>query len=356
MRKTCPFCFHRVIPDPGTNGCPVEGCQFHERHIPFPDEILEGSEVFPIAIVGASSAGKTYYLTALLNEFQNNSFWDGDGGFWSMDFVHYASNKRQEGADNEFIRHWDTLFRKHRQLDPTNADEKQYRAPLLLSVKYSWSPKWAFREPYGKRNLVLAFHDVPGEFTTNAEARMALSERYGILGAAKGAIVLVEPTELPFVGQTLAQDGVLLPRGERGFALDAVKGLQAARFEKKPVAICLSKSDLLLGNPRLFPRDSHLFEYLHTVKDDVGMLRLDDVEEVSNQVKDSFDRFNAGEFRPLLEKSFKYSSFFALSALGMNCVNPKTGELTRTPQPVRIIDPILWILWQWGKIGGSRPA
>lgn len=352
-KVVCPFCFHRVTPDPGFKGCPEKSCKFHERGIPFPQEILDGCEVFPIAIAGASSSGKTYFLTALLNEFQNNPFWDGDGGFWSLDFVHYASDTRKEGVDNAFVRHWNTLFRKLGQLDNTAQDEKEYRAPMLLSIKYSKDPKWALREPYGKKNIVLAFHDVPGEFTTNAEARMALGERYGILGAAKGIIVLVEPTELPVVRETLVQDGILPPQGERGFAQDAVLGLRAARMHKRPVAICLSKSDLLLGNPKFFGKDSHLFEYLQTIKSDIGNLRLDDLLEVSLQVKDAFKRLNAGEFLPLMEKSFKYSSFFALSALGLNCVDQKTGTLTRVPQPIRVLDPVLWILWQWGKLGGS---
>lgn len=351
-KVVCPFCFHRVTPDPETSGCPRESCKFHERRIPFPQEILEGCEVFPIAIAGASGVGKTYYLTSLLNEFQNNSLWSGDDGFWDLDVVHYASDTRKEKTDNMFIEYWDTLFRRLSELNPTANDENQYRAPLLLSVRYSRSPKWTFCEPFSKKSLVLAIHDVPGEFTTDSNTRMALGERYGILGSAKGVIVLVEPTELPVVRQTLVQDGILSPQGDRAYALDAVMGLRAAHLRKLPVAICLSKSDLLLGNPRLFPKGSHLCDYLNTPAGDVGKLRLDDVEEVSNQVKDSFDRFNAGEFRPLLERSFRYSSFFALSALGTNCVNPRTSTLTRAPQPIRVMDPILWILWQWGKLGG----
>ena len=107
-KVVCPFCFHRVTPDPDFKGCPEKSCKFHERRIPFPQEILEGCEVFPIAIAGASSSGKTYFLTALLNEFQNNPFWDGDGenlcqlGFYSDKFQALKYTYFVHGAEQDF--------------------------------------------------------------------------------------------------------------------------------------------------------------------------------------------------------------------------------------------------------------
>jgi len=65
------------------------------------------------------------------------------------------------------------------------------------------------------------------------------------------------------------------------------------------------------------------------------------------------------------EDSFKYHSFFAVSALGYDqfktdadgklVQDSTTGaiSLKNVPKPIRVLDPLLWILWQHGKLGGT---
>ena len=354
----CPFCFHNVLPVPSANGgqkCGNPECESHKQEIPFPPEVFT-HELFPIAIVGPSSSGKTFFLTAVMNEFMQRPPWSGDGGYWDLDVVHYAADIRNEGATNKFIGHWKTLFKEKRRLDPTVALENVWLPPLLLSIAHSRNLKWTMKEPLRKRKLLLAFHDVPGEFTTDDNARMALAKRYGALNEAKGIIVLVEPTELPRVKSTLVNARMIPEGGEtdtRESSLEAIKGLRLARQRKKPVAICLSKSDLLLSTPSLFPRESHLAQYEQTDFRKEGVLQLGDVRETTAQVRDTFEQFNAGDYLPLMSQSFRYYAFFAISAMGREVINPFTDEIVATPQPIRVLDPILWILWQWGLLGGE---
>ena len=87
---TCPFCLHKVSPEPITSSsggmlCPRDECESHKRQIPLPKEAFD-HDVFPIAIVGASSSGKTYFLTALMNELISKPMWDGD--YWRIEMVH----------------------------------------------------------------------------------------------------------------------------------------------------------------------------------------------------------------------------------------------------------------------------
>lgn len=353
---TCPFCLHRISPEPITSSsggmlCPRDECESHKRQIPLPKEAFD-YDVFPIAIVGASSSGKTYFLTALMNEFISKPMWDGD--YWRIEMVHYAKDMEHESADNRFVKHWRDLFRNKTPLSNTQTGE--YLSPLILSVTYSKERKWTFHEPFRKRKQLLVFHDVPGEFTTSDDARMALSSRYGALGAAKGVIVLVEPRELPLLGSQLVANRKIPQNfaSGGGFAFDAINGLRVAKQHGKPVAVCLSKSDLFLDVPSVIERDAHLVQYKLTNVSTAGALNLADISEVAADVRNIFERLGGGDLLSRIDSSFRYSSLFAVSSLGEDVVDAFTNTFKRDAiiRPIRVMDPILWMLWQHGMLGG----
>lgn len=331
--------------------CPRPECESNKRKIPLPKEVFD-HEVFPVAIVGASSSGKTYYLTALMNEFVENPIWDGD--YWRLEMVHYANDMEHESIDNRFVEHWRALFRNRTPLRNTQTNE--YLSPLLLSVEYfrRGSKNWLFREPLLKRKQLLVFHDVPGEFTTSDDARMALTSRYGVLGAAKGIIVLVEPKELPLLRAELVGRHKIPNMPGGGFAQDAIKGLRVAKQHRKPVAVCLSKADLFLDIPSVVEQDSHLAQYKQTADGEAGCLQLNDIAEVSSYVRNIFERFDGDDILSLLDKSFHYSSLFAVSSLGEGVVDSFSNSFKRDARirPLRVMDPILWMLWQHGLLNG----
>ena len=49
---------------------------------------------------------------------------------------------------------------------------------------------------------------------------------------------------------------------------------------------------------------------------------------------------------------YKDHAFFAISALGGN--PDEKGDLRHTPQPVRVADPFLWMLWKKGFINDKK--
>ena len=354
---TCPFCLHKVSPEPITSSsggmlCPRDECESHKRQIPLPKEALD-HDVFPIAIVGASSSGKTYFLTALMNEFISKPMWDGD--YWRIEMVHYAKDMEHESVDNRFVKHWRDLFRNKTPLSNTQTGE--YLSPLILSVTYSKERKWTFREPYRKKKQLLVFHDVPGEFTTSDDARMALSSRYGALGAAKGVIVLVEPRELSLLGSQLVANRKIAQNlsSGGGFAFDAINGLRVAKQHGKPVAVCLSKSDLFINVHSVIEPDAHLVQYKLTNVSTAGALNLADISEVASDVRNIFERLGGGDLLSRIDSSFRYSSLFAVSSLGEDVVDAFTNTFKRdaTIRPIRVMDPIFWILWQHGLLGGA---
>ena len=324
---TCPFCLHRISPEPITSSsggmlCPRDECESHKRQIPLPKEAFD-HDVFPIAIVGASSSGKTYFLTALMNEFISKPMWDGD--YWRIEMVHYAKDMEHESVDNRFVKHWRDLFRNKTPLSNTQTGE--YLSPLILSVTYSKERKWTFHEPFRKKKQLLVFHDVPGEFTTSDDARMALSSRYGALGAAKGVIVLVEPRELPLLGSQLVANRKIPQNFASGGGFDV---------------------------PSVIERDAHLVQYKLTNVSTAGALNLADISEVAADVRNIFERLGGGDLLSRIDSSFRYSSLFAVSSLGEDVVDAFTNTFKRDAiiRPIRVMDPILWMLWQYGMLGG----
>ncbi len=347
----CPFCFHKMQPLPIDGGsglkCANEECESNKRPIPLPEEVFT-HELLPIAIVGPSSSGKTYYLTALMNEFTQRPPWSGDQGYWDLDVVHYAEDPENEKATNQFIERWDRLFRRGETLDTT--EKGRWYPPLLLSVDL----KWSVNNPFRKRKWLLVFHDVPGEITTDDNERMLLMKRYGALGASKGIILIVSPWELPGVKNTFLHDLHYRYDGDKGSAREALKGLRAARQRKKPVAICLSQSDMLLdASGKLFETDSHLYQNQQSDYRTPGKLQLGDVRETALQVRDTFERFQAGEYPAQMSDTFKYHSYFAVSSLGVGVFDQRANRIVGIPQPLRVMDPVLWLFWQLGLIEGE---
>jgi len=95
-----------------------------------------------------------------------------------------------------------------------------------------------------------------------------------------------------------------------------------------------------------------------------GRLMLPDIENNSRAVRIWMTGNAMHSTAQNVESSFRYHAFFASSALGVNPFkldsngapsrDISTGAtiLKGPPSPLRVLDPLLWILWQHGKLGG----
>ena len=84
MSLVCPFCYTQIKAKIG-QPCPNESCYSHRRGILLPKEVFS-HELFPIAIVGPASSGKSHYLAALKHSLVTEAFWGGGdkrGGYWN---------------------------------------------------------------------------------------------------------------------------------------------------------------------------------------------------------------------------------------------------------------------------------
>lgn len=349
----CPFCYTQIKAKVG-HPCPNESCYSHRRGIPLPDEVFT-HELFPIAIVGAASSGKSHYLAALKHSLVNEAFWgrgDKRGGYWNWSFVTYYNpdNSDNQSADNPYIRYEDNLYGSNITLDSTKRDDEH--PPLLLSLEYLNPISRMFEEPrFRKKSLLVAITDTAGEHS-HSESVGALEENYPVLKKLiKGIVVMLDPKELHSSG---AANVVL------------------SWFKRKrgkvnlPIALCLSKIDELSRNRESCPANWDWLDAKNSNTDlsVPGRLILPDIERNSLAVRRWMSGNTMHSTAQNVESSFRYHAFFASSALGVEPFkldsngapsrDMSTGAtlLNGDPKPLRVLDPLLWILWQHGKLGG----
>ena len=122
----CPFCYKwRRIARGKT--CSNPDCMAHKYSAAIPEEAFT-HKLFPIVIAGASSSGKTHFLTALLHRLRE-SFWKE---YWQLNPIDYnfgpAGGKPSE--TNPYCRNDLTLFTDRQTLSSTQAIGPH--PPLLL--------------------------------------------------------------------------------------------------------------------------------------------------------------------------------------------------------------------------------
>lgn len=350
----CPFCYTRIKGKMGMP-CTNDKCYSHRREIPLPAEVFT-HELFPIAIVGASSSGKSHYLAALKHSLVNESFWgrgDRNGGYWNWSFVTYYNpdNADNQSADNPYIRYEDNLYSRKVTLESTKRDDEH--PPLLLSLEYLHPIRRMFDEPrFRKKSLLVAITDTAGEHS-HSESIGALEDNYPVLKKLiKGVIVMVDPKELNSSG---AANAVLSWfKRKRGKA-------------NLPIALCLSKIDELSHDQEVSPVNWNWLDAKNSNTDLTisGRLVLPDIERNSLAVRKWMFGNAMHTTAQNIESSFRYHAFFASSALGVEPFKLNTDGrplfdssgammLRGEPKPLRVLDPLLWILWQHGKLGGAE--
>jgi hypothetical protein len=124
-------------------------------------------------------------------------------------------------------------------------------------------------------------------------------------------------------------------------------GLQAeSRLNLIPIAITVSKSDLL---QYLFPMESQSYSFLTKAVYKDG-LKLSEIKAIDKEVRNFIDEY---EDYPLVQVAqvFPKVGFFAVSSTGHD-IN-RDGNFPKI-EPIRCLDPVLWILSMLGIIDIDR--
>jgi Double-GTPase 2 len=303
-----------------------------------------------IVPVGAKEAGKTVFMTVLVHELMHQT----------GQRLNAAITGADDSTRERFTRDYERpMYRDSKLLAPTTPGAP-HQAPLVFRFTTEGRPgagalaRLAGRPGRGEpQRTLLSFFDTAGEDLRSARS-MERSVRY--LGAADGILLLLDPLQMPGA-RALASAGTRLPTpgstdDEPANVLENVTDLiMAAQVKKpnerisKPLAIVFTKMDALLDD----------------LKDTSPLLRpppqtsyFDDRDSlaVHTEMQRLLARWNGSRIDQIAQLNFSRYRYFGVSALGESPTadNRVSGRGIR---PYRVTSPILWILAQFGIIGGK---
>ena len=293
-----------------------------------------------VALVGAKGSGKSTYIAVLLHELTHRVGAELDASLVACDDRTIARYKQDFALP---------LYGQNRLLSATRSAATEPRDPLV----YLLTRTIRGRLRTTTASLTLVLFDTAGEDLRSREMS-ELHLRY--LEAADAIVFLVDPLEL--AGAEPSLSGAARARGGANHGdpdsdpinvisrvTERLRAVRPGRRIDVPVAVALSKIDAL--QPSL-ERQSPL----HRARVPTGTLDLDDREAVHEQVRALLEEWQVGMIDRYLSQTYADYAFFALSALGGVPEPDRVGP--GGIRPYRVEDPLLWLLYRFGMLKGTR--
>lgn len=278
---------------------------------------------FSIALIGAKQSGKSNYIAVLVNEIKKKMARNMD---CSLIFCNQQTNDAYQNT------YYKPLYENATTVKGTDANDDA--PPLIYSIDFYKGKKI-------RDSITLSLYDTAGENLDN-ENSMLCNNQY--ISNASGIIILLDPLQLPSIRSKL-EGKVDLPDKNTDTSEILSRVINLIKEQKKikgnidiPIALAFTKMDVLAKYDAL-PDDSCLrMQSEHIAK---GAFVKSDFEETNKEIVALLENFMADEVEQLL-KQFTNYSFFGVSALGEN---PTGGvKLSGEPDPIRVLDPLLWLL------------
>ncbi|HZM74298.1 MAG TPA: hypothetical protein VFC19_01145 [Candidatus Limnocylindrales bacterium] len=290
-----------------------------------------------VALVGAKESGKSTYICVLIHELMNRV---GEEFRFSLKACDDRTGRRYQRDFEQY------LYNDHQVIPVTQSAGTEPHDPLvyLLTVQ---------KRRWGRKALTLVFFDTAGEDLSSSDS---VDKHLRYLGASDAIVFLVDPLALSGAAADVApaaranRTGPLPddPReviGRITNLLRAAENIPAPKRLRQAVALAVTKVDALRA---IVAEHSPM----HRAREYAGHLDLTDRGLVDEQVRALLTRWNAGALDRLLGDAYRAHNLFGLSALGHI---PSGGDLGRFGiSPVRVEDPLLWLLHRFGMIRASR--
>jgi hypothetical protein len=311
-----------------------------------------------IAIIGARSSGKSNFFGVLLNALERR--YASEVGFTIQDQDTFSMTEMRPISSKQLYRErygrrlYESADAMAIDQNRSAAQDRFLRIPLIYRLQFSKRWRDYLAQPFGTtRSMDLVIFDAAGE---DMEDPVMLEQFYSYLLGAVGVIFIIDPFQYPGIRSRLSPD--LLRRFPKipvdpAEVVSRVIGL----FERRagirvggkvpvPVAFAFAKSDLLKGI--VDPSSPILKDSRHT-----GGFNVADCQRVSDEVIEYVRECDSPQLVDLAKHKFRSYSFFALSALGQL---PDEQLRIQRPDPMRVADPLLWLLWQRGYIPSAPPS
>jgi Double-GTPase 2 len=361
----CPYCFQRAKHKELHLRCPEE-CRTAAQYFPCAvrecphgrtpstarfcphchnrleyDYITTKSSI--IAMIGSRESGKSTYVGVLIHELRNAVGVAFNG--MSAELVGDSSRDRYRELFAG------PLYGEGKIVPATNAYRAQQRLePLLFMLRFPKSRRLMMRDQLTAAMMI--FYDTSGEDILKGER---LNRLAAYLDAAAGIIFVVDPLQISSVRRAIGNSMPVPENAPDQVAMiqrlaELLRERRRMTTDQKistPLAIALAKTDALNGmlpeHSALRQRGIHRGEY-----DDA------DGRHIHDEMRATLSSWADGDILlNTVHNSFSTYRYFGFSALG---VSPESATQISSSgiRPLRVEDPMLWLLAQFGHIRVRR--
>jgi hypothetical protein len=298
-----------------------------ECHSDLPQRFAE-AESRSLALIGTKASGKTHFITVGLHELEHRVGPRFGGSLMLLD--DYTRDRVDLDLKPQ-------LFDRNTVLGATRSAvvDRDVRQPLVSRLSLG-------RDRHATHSN-LVFFDAAGE---DLQSLSVLEREARYITQSHGLVLLIDPLQIPSVRDEL-EGTVELPDasadayamlGRVAGLLREVRGIPSKRKIDVPLALTLSKSDAL----RPLLGDDHP---LYTLPAHDGRFDAAVARTISEQLRAEVNHWLGERFDSFVRQEFETSAYFGVSALGEA---PIDGRLRGGVSPMRVEDPILWMLDTWG--------
>ncbi|HEY0158241.1 MAG TPA: hypothetical protein VGF28_13245 [Thermoanaerobaculia bacterium] len=250
-----------------------------------------------------------------------------------------ACDRTRRTYDEHYARY---LFRERRVIPPSSRTATAEPLIYQLSIADE-NPKRA------GRIVTLVFYDVAGPLI---DSTGTLVSSHPHLADAAALLFVIDPLQIPSVGPlagnelTAGNNAIdsleILSRADEG--LRNLRGTGLFRKTAIPIAVTFSKMDTVSA---ILPSVSAL----NRTASRGAFFDLIDFEQVHSEMQSLGNRWIGVGLETFLHQRFSKYAYFGISALGHA---PRNGLLSDGIAPMRIEDPLLWLLYELNVLAGKR--
>lgn len=310
-------------------------------HKSLPESTLNGEDLI-IAIVGSRASGKSNYIGVLIRELQQRICCEFNASF-----------EVAPPQGDSWQRYKNTFYSSLYGKNPQSVDQTD----CAFNMGTSYEPlMFSFRMQRGSgffrtiRTFTFVFFDTAGETLENYHAMEAVN-RY--IAKADAIIFLVDPLQLAetelLLDEELRKKSIRLGNVASpdeivthvSHLIRTQQNINPNSPIRIPTAVVLSKFDAVTS---LLQSDSLqlLQPSPHCNK---RKFVTSDFTTVDNEVRAILGAWGANPFMRTMEVNYSNHAYFIASSFGLNNM-PESGGYINRPNPHRIEDALLWILYQ----------
>jgi GTPase SAR1 family protein len=281
-----------------------------------------------ISVIGVTNSGKTVYLSSLMDNM-----------------VEYAAKVGMTPLTSDSVNFFLEANRIAKgQALPQGTATMSLCQPLCYHLQYYHSKR---RE---RETSTFVIYDIAGENCIS----MSAVKKYGkFILHSDGFIILEDPNQFKGINRNAGQNMT-------DSVLKTIDNLFVGKdYCQIPLAMCISKSDLLINTYFSKELSSMLLENVRSAEG-FGGFNAADHNRISRMLDEFYFSQDIGS-RTALKNNFGCFSYFAVSAL--NCkleTSDKPSEkggksiiLAENPHPLRIEEPLYWLFYQFGFISSD---